>query len=76
MHGKTFINYLKYKEINCIQLAELDKARIFNQESWDRILEPFYFFDQDLSYLNETKTSNDWSLIFLLYLILKHYEKG
>ena len=28
----------------------------------------FIFFDQDLSYLNETKTSNDWSLTFLLDL--------
>ena len=71
MHGKTFINYLKYKEIDCIQLAELDKARIFNQESWDRILEPSLFFYQDLSYLNETKTSKEWSLTFLLDLTLK-----
>ena len=49
MHGKTFINYLKYKEINCIQLAELDKAQIFNVEVKDWTLELFYFFDQDLS---------------------------
>ena len=31
----------------------------------------FIFFDQDLSYLNKTKTSNEWSLIFLLHLTLE-----